>query len=44
MAYAAGDTILDDEYNGFANSSSNNIYAIWGTGDGNKGWGQYNVI
>lgn len=44
MAYTAGDTILDDEYNGFANSSSNNINAIWGTGDGNKGWGQSNVI
>ena len=36
MAYAAGDTILDDEYNGFANSSSNNINAIWGNGNGNS--------
>ena len=44
MAYAAGDTILDDEYNGFANSSSNNINAIWGNGNGNKGWGQSNTI
>ena len=44
MAYQAGDTILDDEYNGFASTSSNNINAIWGVGSGNNGWGQSNTI
>ena len=44
MAYSAGDTILDDEYNGFVSTSSNNINAIWGVGNGTKGYGQTNTI
>ena len=45
MAYVTGDTILDDHYNGFANDNSpNNINKIWGTGNGNYGYGQSNTI
>ncbi len=44
MGYTAGDIILDDEYNDFANDASNNINAIWGTSTGNKGYGQTNTI
>lgn len=45
MAYVTGDTILDDHYNGFANDNSpNNINKIWGTGNGNFGYGQTNTI
>ena len=42
MAYVAGDTILDDEYNTFVNSSSSpfGINHIFGTGSGNQGLGQ----
>ena len=45
MAYQTGDLILDDHYNGFANSGDpNNINKIWGTGNGTYGMGQSNVI
>ena len=45
MAYVTGDTILDDHYNGFANDNSpNNINKIWGTGNGNYGYGQTNTV
>jgi len=45
MAYVTGDTILDDHYNGFANDNSpNNINKIWGTGNGNYGYGQSNTV
>ena len=44
MAYSAGDTILDDEYNDFANDATNNINGIWGAGNGSKGYGQSNTI
>ena len=42
MAYVAGDTILDDEYNKFVNNSSTpfGINFIQGTGTGNVGLGQ----
>ena len=42
MAYSAGDTILDDEYNNFVNASSSpyGINYIAGTGTGNVGLGQ----
>ena len=42
MAYSAGDTILDDEYNNFVNGSSSpyGINYIAGTGTGNVGLGQ----
>ncbi len=40
MAYATGDNILDDHYNGFATS----VNAIWGTGDGDKGYGQSSTV
>ncbi len=42
MAYSAGDTILDDEYNKFVNNGSSpfGINFIGGTGTGNVGLGQ----
>lgn len=48
MSYAAGQTILDDEYNVFATGSASgtpnhgvaNINSIWGVGNANKGYGQ----
>ena len=44
MAYQTGDNILDDHYNAFANSNTNNINKIWGVGTGNYGYGQSNTI
>jgi hypothetical protein len=40
MTYVSGGLIQAADYNGFANDSANNINAIWGTGSGDKGWGQ----
>ncbi len=45
MAYQTGDLILDDHYNGFANTNSpNNVNKIWGTGNGTYGYGQSNTV
>ena len=52
MAYSAGDVILDDEYNTFATGNTAGtgdtsvaaINTIWGTGTGDKGMGQSNVV
>ena len=52
MAYTAGDTILDDEYNTFAtgnaagtgDTSAASINTIWGQGTGDAGYGQSNVV
>ena len=45
MAYSAGDTILDDEYNNFVNASSTpfGINFIGGKGTGNVGLGQTEI-
>ena len=45
MAYVAGDTILDDEYNTFVNSSSSpfGINHIGGTGSAQYGLGESSV-
>jgi hypothetical protein len=40
MTYSSGGLIQAADYNGFANDSANNINAVWGTGTGDKGWGQ----
>ena len=48
MAYSAGDTILDDEYNTFVTGGADgtathgtaNVNTVWGTGDSTKGYGQ----
>lgn len=40
MTYLQGQLIQAADYNGFANDSSNNLGSIWGTGSGDKGWGQ----
>lgn len=52
MAYTAGDTILDDEYNTFATGNAAgtgdnnvaNINTIWGTGTADKGYGQNTTL
>ena len=52
MAYSAGDTILDDEYNTFAtgnaagtgDTSAASINTIWGDGTGDAGYGQTNTV
>ena len=45
MGYVAGETILDDEYIAFVNSSSSpfGINHIMGTGSGNQGLGQSTI-
>lgn len=40
MTYSQGQLIQAADYNGFANDSANNLGNIWGTGSGDKGWGQ----
>jgi hypothetical protein len=40
MAYSAGNTILDDHYNGFISD----LNTIWGTGSGNSGYGQGSLL
>jgi hypothetical protein len=48
MAYTAGDTILDDEYNTFVTGNAagtgdngvNNVNTLWGTGVTDKGYGE----
>ena len=40
MAYATGDTILDDHYNDFATS----VNALWGTGTGDRGYGETTTV
>ena len=52
MSYAAGQTILDDEYNTFAtgntagtgDTSAASINTVWGQGTGDAGWGQSNTV
>jgi hypothetical protein len=40
MAYATGDTILDDHYNDFATS----VNALWGTGTSDRGYGESTTV
>ena len=40
MAYATGDTILDDHYNDFATS----VNALWGTGTSDRGYGETTTV
>jgi hypothetical protein len=52
MAYAQGDIILDDHYNifstglasGAANHNVANINSVWGSGFGDKGYGQSSTL
>ena len=52
MAYTAGDTILDDEYNTFVTGDAAgtgthtvaNVNSVWGSGSGDKGYGQTSTI
>lgn len=51
MAYQTGDTILDDEYNVFVTglagggaTDSANLNNVWGTGVGDRGYGQATTI
>jgi hypothetical protein len=40
MTYSSGGLIQATDYNGFVSTSANNLGNIWGTGSGDKGWGQ----
>jgi hypothetical protein len=40
MTYSVGGLIEATDYNGFVNTSSNNINKVWSTGTGDSGWGQ----
>jgi hypothetical protein len=40
MTYTVGGLIEATDYNGFVNTSSNNINKVWSTGTGDSGWGQ----
>jgi hypothetical protein len=51
MAYASGDTILDDHYNIFVQGGASavdhntaNVNSVWGTGTGDKGYGQSGTL
>ena len=52
MAYTAGDTILDDEFNTFVTGSASgsathtvaNVNSVWGSGSADKGYGQTSTI
>lgn len=52
MTYSTGSVILDDDYNIFAtgnaagtgDNSVANINSVWGTGTGDKGYGQSNTV
>jgi hypothetical protein len=43
MTYTAGSLIEATDYNGFVNTGSNNINAVWSTGSGDSGWGQTTI-
>lgn len=40
MAYTSGSLIEAADYNGFVNTNGSNINEIWGTGTGDRGYGQ----
>ena len=51
MAYSTGDTILDDEYNIFAQGAAgaadhtvDNVNSVWGVGTGDLGYGQGSAV
>ena len=51
MTYSVGSTILHDDYNTFATGNASgsptnngNVNNLWGTGNGQYGWGQSTTI
>jgi hypothetical protein len=45
MTYTTGQLIEATDYNGFAANTANaNVNDIWGTGSGDKGWGQTSTL
>jgi hypothetical protein len=52
MAYSSGSLIIDDDYNIFATGNAAgtgdnnvaNLNTVWGTGTGDKGWGQSSPV
>jgi len=52
MTYSAGNTIIDDDYNIFATGNASgsgdnnvaNINTVWGSGTGEKGYGQSSTL
>jgi hypothetical protein len=43
MTYTVGGLIEATDYNGFVNTSANNINKVWSTGTGDSGWGQTTI-
>jgi hypothetical protein len=43
MTYTVGGLIEATDYNGFVNTSGNNINKVWSTGTGDSGWGQTTI-
>jgi len=43
MTYTTGGLIEATDYNGFVNTSANNINKVWSTGTGDSGWGQTTI-
>jgi hypothetical protein len=43
MTYSVGGLIQATDYNTFVATGANNINTIWGTGSGDKGWGQTSI-
>lgn len=43
MTYTVGGLIQAADYNGFVASNASNVNAIWGTGTGDRGYGQTNL-
>ena len=45
MTYSTGNIILATDYNGFASTTADaNVDDVWGTGSGNKGYGQSTIL
>lgn len=44
MTYASGQLIEATDYNGFASTNTNNVNTVWGTGSGDKGYGQSTTL
>ena len=45
MTYSTGNIILATDYNGFASTTADaNVDDVWGTGSGNKGYGQSTTL
>jgi hypothetical protein len=44
MTYQVGGTVRASDYNGWVTTNTNNFNGVWGTGTGNSGYGQTDII